>query len=56
MFPKSTSDDNLFITACSCPDKPGYTCDAYSNVEEGKVAGQCSCKSNVEGQDCDKRG
>ena len=54
MFSKRTSDDNLFITACPCPDKPGYTCDAYSNVQEGKVAGQCSCKSNVEGQDCDR--
>ena len=49
-----TTDDSLFITACLCPDPDKPNCYAYSNVQEGKIAGQCSCKSNVEGQDCDR--
>jgi len=53
-FSNTTFMDSVTCQSCPCPDKPGYTCDAYSNVQEGKVAGQCYCKSNVEGQDCDK--
>ena len=41
---------------CNCnPDgtQPNTYCERYANSTLGKIAGQCHCKQNVEGQKCD---
>ena len=47
----------IIFSECDC-DIDGTTdegeCDQYNDEEEGLIAGQCHCKTNVDGQRCDR--